>query len=147
MHTARKCVFKTMTFYVHLFCFGLFVNAVNASHENREEKPDVFANKVNLSHNYIVEWTVNETAKNVVFRVKVAIDDKGWVLLGFMPVPRNKSEIKNNPPKLSDSRGDFVVTWPSSASGRRTLVRDFFASLGEFDLCKLCSTCFVLQWS
>lgn len=137
MHTAKKYVFKTMNFYVHLFCFGLFVNAVSASHENTAEKPDNFANKVNLSHNYIVEWTVNETAKNVEFRVNVAVDDKGWVLLGFMPVPKNESEIKNNPPELSDSRGDFVVTWPSSASERRTLVRDFFASLGVFDLCTM----------
>lgn len=122
MHTTKKYVFKTITFYVQLFCFVLFVHA---SHENTARKPDAFANKVNLSGNYIVEWTVNETAKSIEFRVNVTVDEKGWILLGFMHVPSNKSETKNLPSKLSDSRGDFVVTWPSSASERTTLVSTF----------------------
>ena len=123
MHTAKKCVFKTMTFYVQLFCFVVFVNA---SHENNAKGPDLFANKVRLSDNYIVEWTVNETAKSIEFSVDVAVDDKGWVLLGLMPVPKNKSEAKNVPSKLSDSRGDFVVTWPTSTSSERTTLVSTF---------------------
>lgn len=123
MHTAKKYVFKTMTFYIQLF---FFVLSVYASHESTAKKTDVFANKVNLSDNYIVEWTVNETAKSIEFRVNVTVDEKGWILLGFMPLPKNKSETKNLPPKLSESRGDFVVTWPSSAKERTTLVIIFF---------------------
>lgn len=107
MHTVKK-----YAFYVQLLGFVLFVNS---SHENA----------VNLSDNFVVEWSVNETAKNVEFNVSVAIDEKGWVLLGFMPAPKNKSSDKNHRMKLSDTRGDFMITWPSSSSERTTRVRDF----------------------
>ncbi|KAJ7357663.1 hypothetical protein OS493_023794 [Desmophyllum pertusum] len=116
MSTTKNYAFKTMTFYTQLFCFFLFVNA---SHENAEKKPDVFANKVNLSDNYIVEWTVNETS--IEFKVNVAVDEKGWIFLGFMPKPKNSSVNPERPKLLHDSRGDFVVTWPSSASERTTM--------------------------
>lgn len=119
MSTTKNYAFKTMTFYTQLFCFFLFVNA---SHENAEKKPDVFANKVNLSDNYIVEWTVNETS--IEFKVNVAVDEKGWIFLGFMPKPKNSSVNPERPKLLHDSRGDFVVTWPSSASERTTMVRN-----------------------
>ena len=111
MHTVKK-----YAFYAQLLGFVLFVNS---SHENAAKNP------VNLSDNFVVEWSVNETAKNVEFNVSVAIDEKGWVLLGFMPAPKNKSSDKNHGMKLSDTRGDFMITWPSSSSERTTMVRDF----------------------
>ena len=125
MYTAKK-----YAFYVQLLGFVLFVNS---SHENTAKNPAFFTDcKVNLSHNYVVEWSVNETAKSVEFKVNVTVDEKGWVLLGFMPTPnaKNKSSDKNyhRKPKISDTRGDFVVTWPTSSSKRMTLVRDFLSS-------------------
>lgn len=119
MHTVKKYVF-----YVQLLCFVLLVNS---SHENTAKNPAFFASKVNISDNFVVEWRVNDTAKNVEFKVNVTIDEKGWVLLGFMPTPKNKSSDKNHPMKLSDTRGDFLITWPSSSSERTTLVRDFLS--------------------
>lgn len=119
MHTAKK-----YTFYAQLLCFVIFVNS---SHEKTVKNP-AFVCKVNLSGNYVVEWSVNETAKSVEFKVNVTVDEKGWILLGFMPTPRNKSSDKNPQLKLSDTRGDFVVTWPSASSERMTLVRDFLTS-------------------
>ena len=121
MHTVKK-----YAFYVQLLGFVLFVNS---SHENTAETPAIFACKVNLSDNYVVEWSVNETAKNVEFKVKVTIDAKGWVLLGFMPSPKNKSSDKNHRMKLRDTRGDFLITWPSSSSNRTSLVRDFLTCI------------------
>ena len=117
MHTVKK-----YAFYIQLLGFILFVNS---SHENTAKNPAFFACKVNLSHNFVVEWSVNETAKNVEFKVNVTIDEKGWVLLGFMPTPQNKSSDNNHPMKLSDTRGDFLITWPSSSSERTSLVRNF----------------------
>lgn len=117
MHTVKK-----YAFYVQLLGFALFVKS---SHENTAKTPAIFACKVNLSDNFVVEWSVNETAKSVEFRVNVTIDEKGWVLLGFMPIPKNKSSDKNYQMKLSDTRGDFLITWPSSSSERTSLVRDF----------------------
>ena len=117
MHTVKK-----YAFYVQLLGFMLFVNS---SHENAAKNPAFFPCKVNLSDNFVVEWSVNETAKNVEFNVSVAIDEKGWVLLGFMPAPKNKSSDKNHRMKLSDTRGDFMITWPSSSSERTTRVRHF----------------------
>lgn len=117
MHTVKK-----YAFYIQLLGFALFVKS---SHENTAKTPAIFACKVNLSDNFVVEWSVNETAKSVEFKVNVTIDEKGWVLLGFMPIPKNKSSDKNYQMKLSDTRGDFLITWPSSSSERTSLVRDF----------------------
>lgn len=113
MHTVKK-----YAFYVQLLGFALFVKS---SHENTAKTPAIFACKVNLSDNFVVEWSVNETAKSVEFKVNVTIDEKGWVLLGFMPIPKNKSSDKNYQMKLSDTRGDFLITWPSSSSERTSL--------------------------
>lgn len=130
MCTTKKYSFKTLTIFVKLFC--LFIS-VNASHENTEEKTDVFVNKVILMDNYVVEWSVNETASSVEFKINVTVDEKGWVLLGFMNIPRNQSATKSQPAKISDSRGDFVITWPSSALERTTLVRYLlFLTEGHF---------------
>lgn len=116
MHSTKKYVF-----YVQLLGFVLFVNS---SHENTAKTPAFSACKVNLSDNYIVEWIVNESAKSVEFKVNVTVDEKGWVLLGLMPIPKNESFDKNHRMEISDTRGDFVLTWPSSSSERMTLVRD-----------------------
>ena len=123
MHTVKK-----YAFYVQLLCFVLLVNS---SHENTAKNPAFYASKVNISDNFVVEWRVNDTVKNVEFKVNVTIDEKGWVLLGFMPTPKNKSSDKNPPMKLSDTRGDFLITWPSSSSERTTLVRDFLTFVEE----------------
>ena len=127
MHTAKK-----YAFYVQFLCFVIFVNS---SHENTAKNPALFACKVNLSDNYVVEWSVNKTAKSVEFKVNVTVDEKGWILLGFMPPPRNKSSEKDHQLKLSDTRGDFLVTWPSNSSSERmTFVRDFLASLASVEV-------------
>lgn len=123
MHTVKK-----YAFYVQLLCFVLLVNS---SHENTAKNPAFFASKVNISDNFVVEWRVNDTAKNVEFKVNVTIDEKGWVLLGFMPTPKNKSSDKNHPMKLSDTRGDFLITWPSSSSERTTLDLNTISHPGE----------------
>ena len=122
---------KKYAFFAQLLGFVLFVKS---SHENTAKTPAIFACKVNLSDNYFVEWTVNETAKSVEFKVNVTIDEKGWVLLGFMPAPKNKSSDKNHRMKIADTRGDFLITWPSSSSERTSLVRIFLTCVEVHDL-------------
>lgn len=114
---------------VKLLCL-FFV--VDASHEYRRENINAIANKANLSDNYVVQWRINEKASSVEFKVCVMVDEKGWVLLGFMNVPKNQTAAKNKPKKLEDSRGDFVITWPTSASKNRTTVdSNTMNNLGE----------------
>lgn len=119
MYTTREYSIKTMMLIVKLLCL-FFV--VDASHEKRGGNIDAIVNKVNLSDNYAVEWRINEKESSVEFKVSVIVDDKGWVLLGFMKVPKNQTAAKNKPKKIEDSRGDFVITWPTSASRNRTTV-------------------------
>lgn len=110
---------KTMGLIANLLCLFL---VVDASHENRGGKIDALADKVNLSDNYVVEWRIYEKASSVEFKINVMVDDKGWVLLGFMDVPKNQSAAKSKPGSIKDSRGDFVITWPTAAPKERTTV-------------------------
>ena len=110
---------KTMGLIANLLCLFL---VVAASHENRGGKIDALADKVNLSDNYVVEWRIYEKASSVEFKINVMVDDKGWVLLGFMDVPKNQSAAKSKPGSIKDSRGDFVITWPTAAPKERTTV-------------------------
>lgn len=105
-----------------LFCFANFATFADASHQIEKEKTDdFFTNKVNLSSNFFVEWKVLQTERCIEFNLRVVVDEKGWVLLGFMPAAMNISET---PKTVQQSKGDFVVTALLSASGeRKTLVR------------------------
>lgn len=86
-----------------------------------------FVSKVNISDNFVVEWRVNDMVKNVEFKVNVIIDEKGWVLLGFMFILKNKFFDKNYLMKLSDICGDFLIIWLFFLLERIILVRDFFS--------------------
>lgn len=100
-----------------LFCFANFATFADASHQIEKEKPnDLFTNKVNLSSNFVVEWKVLQTERCIEFNLRVVVDEKGWVLLGFMPAAMNISET---PKTVQQSKGDFVVTALLSASGER----------------------------
>lgn len=127
MSSTKKYEFKIMTIYVLLFGFTSCATFAEASHQSEEEKPgDLFKNKVNLSgDNFIMEWKVDKKAKCAEFKLNVVVDEKGWVLLGFMPASKNNSETK--PVNIQDSKGDFVLTWLLSASERKTLVRNPFS--------------------
>lgn len=131
MYTTTEYSIKTMILIVKLLCL-LFV--VDASHENRGGNVDAIVNKVNLSDNYVVEWRINEKESSVEFKVSVIVDHKGWVLLGFMNVPKNQTAAKHKPRNIEDSRGDFVITWPNSASKNRTTVdSNTMNKLGELE--------------
>lgn len=119
--------FKLITIYA-LFCFATFVTFADASHQSGEKKPsELFTNKVNFSgDNFIVEWKVDQKAQCIEFKLNVVVDDRGWVLLGFMPASKNSSESSNQEPKsIAQTQGDFVLTWLSSASEQKTLVRSY----------------------
>ena len=120
MVTIKNYELVKITIYV-LFCFANFATFADASHQIEKEKPnDLFTNKVNLSDNFVVEWKVHQTDQCVEFNLRVVVDKKGWVLLGFMPAVMNISKT----PEIQQSKGDFVVTALLSASGeRKTLVR------------------------
>ena len=119
--------FKLITIYALFYC-ATFVTFADALHQSDEKKSsELFTNKVNFSgDNFIVEWKVDQKAQCIEFKLNVVVDDRGWVLLGFMPASKNSSESSNQEPKSIDhSRGDFVLTWFSSASERKTLVRSY----------------------
>lgn len=69
--------------------FVLFFFVVDVLYENWGGKIDVLVDKVNLIDNYVVEWCINEKVFSVEFKINVMVDDKGWVLLGFMDVLKN----------------------------------------------------------
>lgn len=77
---------KIMGLIVNLFCFFFVVDVL---YENWGGKIDVLVDKVNLSDNYVVEWCIYEKVFSVEFKINVMVDDKGWVLLGFMDVLKN----------------------------------------------------------
>lgn len=137
MGTSKKHHFKTTTSYVSLlFWFSFFVSFADATHQSAEDKKpgDFFTNNASLSDEFFIEWKVDEKAQCIEFKLNVAVDQKGWVLLGFMPASKNSSENTTlEHAKIQDSTGgDFVVTWLSPASNRTTLVSGISLALITF---------------
>lgn len=111
-----------------LSCFIVFMTSypfyADATHASEGHAPiQQFASNVNFSKNFIVEWKVDHDSQSVEFILNVAIDDKGWVLLGFLPAS-NDSYKTAQEDGLQGTNGDFVVTWFSSPGRTKTLVRN-----------------------
>jgi len=127
MNTANA--FKlTQNVVAILSCFIVFMTSYplygDASHASEGHDPiQQFASNVNFSKNFIVEWKVDHDSQSVEFLLKVTIDDKGWVLLGFLPAS-NDSYKPAQEDRLEGTKGDFVVTWFSSPGRTKTLVRN-----------------------
>lgn len=96
----------------------------DATHASEGHDPiQQFASNVNFSKNFVVEWKVDHDSESVEFILNVTIDDKGWVLLGFLPAS-NDSDKPAQEDRLQGTKGDFVVTWFSSPGRTKTLVRN-----------------------
>ena len=111
-----------------LSCFIVFMTSypfyADATHASEEHDPiQQFASNVNFSKNFNVEWKVDHDSQSVEFILNVAIDDKGWVLLGFLPAS-NDSYKPAQEDGLQGTKGDFVVTWFSSPGRTKILVRN-----------------------
>ena len=103
----------------------VFIASVDGSYENMStENPSKASNEVVIVQDaFIVEWQVNHTSQTIQFDASVAIDEKGWFLLGFMSPNNNSANITTKLTTIADTNGDVVLNWPVSASKRRTLVR------------------------
>ena len=127
MNTANA--FKlTQNVVAMLSCFIVFMTSypfyADATHASEEHDPiQQFASNVNFSKNFNVEWKVDHDSQSVEFILNVAIDDKGWVLLGFLPAS-NDSYKTAQEDGLQGTKGDFVVTWFSSPGRTKILVRN-----------------------
>lgn len=124
MNTANA--FKvTQNVVAILSCFIVFMTSypsyADATHASEGHDPvEQFASNVNFSKNFIVEWKVDHDSQSVEFLLNVTIDDKGWVLLGFLPAS-NDSYKTAQEDGLQGTKGDFVVTWFSSPGRTKTL--------------------------
>lgn len=108
-----------------LSCFIVFMTSypfyADATHASEGHAPiQQFASNVNFSKNFIVEWKVDHDSQSVEFLLNVTIDDKGWVLLGFL-LASNDSYKPAQEDGLQGTNGDFVVTWFSSPGRTKTL--------------------------
>lgn len=129
MNTANA--FKlTQNVIAILSCFIVFMTSCplhgDATHESEGHDPiKQFASNVNFSKNFIVEWKVDHGSQSVEFILNVTIDDKGWVLLGFLPASNDSDKAVQEPKDgLLGKKGDFVVSWFSSKGKTKTLVRN-----------------------
>lgn len=109
-----------------LVCIVSFFVIVDASHQSKptQRRESLTTNRVNLSSgNFLVEWNVDKKAESIEFILNVAVDEKGWIFFGFMPISINDS---TKPRRIQDSKGDFVLTWLLTArqTDRETLVRN-----------------------
>lgn len=126
-----------MTICPLLFCFASLVTFAfaGAMHQSQEGHPaDLSTNKVNFSDSFVVEWKVDEKAQSIHFKLNVVVDEKGWVLLGFMPAPNNSDSAIPRHSKIQETKGDFVLTWFSSASRITTLDLNTIKADGELQV-------------